>query len=246
MRFFNQKPEKTSKYSSMNTMLNPPGQRPSQTAEDFWLYHQPAASYEHVDVGKWMLFYDRAQLDDAWMRAKALLDAGHLPGVIRMKTSTSRENDRASSDGGVLIFYCSHSHDESHIQQIGQQILDSMLHTSSAYICYKTDVQTHAGTCATGNTTNSTYRRKNPHHVPVLETRACASCRVPTPMESWKTHCVACHYRTKNPPQVAVLQTRACATCGEPTRIDSWKTRCGACYKQATGCPTGYRFRDAA
>ena len=76
-----------------------------------------------------------------------------------MKCSTQFENSRSSNkNDGVIILYCNNSTNEDEIIKIGKRIVTYIQDYPNRTIYYKTDVQTHNGTRATGSTTNYTYK----------------------------------------------------------------------------------------
>ena len=70
-----------------------------------WLY-ESKNDIEREDVGKWMLFYDKSKINDAWIEATTLYRNDELDGVTSMKCSTSYNNPRANNDNSVIILYC--------------------------------------------------------------------------------------------------------------------------------------------
>jgi hypothetical protein len=127
-----------------------------------WLYEY-MNSDAGVDIGKWMLFYDKTLINDAWMRSGQLFRDSKLLSVRSMKCSTNYENPRASNlNEGVIIFYCSNSTDEESILKTGTTILNMLDYDTKPFIFYKTDLQTHEGTAATGKKKNHTYKLVNP------------------------------------------------------------------------------------
>lgn len=159
---------------------------PAPTVFDtaYWtpLYPQPfsAADLEAGDVGKWLLFWkDPAVLERKWAEAQRAFDDGLLPGVTRMKMSTS------GNSGGVLVLYCDRSSDRDHIMAVGDVILWAFRYDESEYIFYKTDAQTATGTHATGQVTNHSYKsNQNPHYRPALVDQACEDCGVAMRVEA--------------------------------------------------------------
>jgi hypothetical protein len=114
--------------------------------------------FDKDDIGKWMLFYPKPLLNNAWELTKTLYRKNELNGVLSMKCSTSYENPRASTtQNGIIILYCSNSSDEKTIMKIGENILQKLNYKEQQKIYYKTDVQTYEGTIATGCKKNSTY-----------------------------------------------------------------------------------------
>lgn len=74
-------------------------------------------------TGKWMLFYAKHLMNEAWLIVKKLYRENKLEGVTSMKCSTSYENPRASTSDGVIILYCKNSSNEEQIMKIGKNIL---------------------------------------------------------------------------------------------------------------------------
>ena len=131
---------------------------PTETTNWYWVYHGKA-SIELKDVGKWMLFYPKSKLDSKWAEFCSLYDETKLPGVLSMKCSTSLKSSRSSNDTeGVIILYCNNSSNETEILNIGNHLVPYIQDYPSKTIYYKTDIQTRAGTIATGAITNHTYR----------------------------------------------------------------------------------------
>ena len=148
---------------------------PSKISNTPWLYEESNhprlyeeskfLDYFSDDTGKWMLFYDKKTLDDAWSLAKTLYREDKLKGVVSMKCSTNYKNSRASTQNdGVIILYCNNSSDEDTIMDIGKNILNTFKYTEKQTIFYKTASQTSEGTRATGCKTNSTYKLFNHLH----------------------------------------------------------------------------------
>ena len=78
---------------------------------DWWVFHSGKSSV--YPDGKWMLFYNTSELNNAWKKATELFENGHLPGIAPMKCSTGKNNPRASShEQKVIIFYCGQSENE--------------------------------------------------------------------------------------------------------------------------------------
>ena len=143
------------------------GTLPSNNKKDFWIYESKSGTGKNEDGdGKWMLFYDNSIMDEKWECAKQMYNEDKLNGVLCMKCSTSRRSTRASTDTeGVIIFYCNVlSSNENEIMDIGRAILNNVGCVWKKYIYYKTDIQTSAGTKATGVLKNSTYKLYNPNY----------------------------------------------------------------------------------
>lgn len=123
-----------------------------------WLYEiKDFNDIGSADVGKWMLFYLKSELDQKWSDIKKLYNNDGLPGVIHLKCSTNMPNPRSSNNNdGVIIIYCKNSYDEGTIISIGTNIIEVTKYNKTLY--YKTDEQTRNGTRATGSTKNYLYK----------------------------------------------------------------------------------------
>jgi hypothetical protein len=116
-----------------------------------------------TDMGKWMLFYPKSQMEAAWKLAQDKYNAHELEGIICMKCSTNRPNPRASNkDTGVIILYCSGN--KNNILKYGHNIIKKIPYSVNPpdnYIFYKTDNMTFRGTRATGQKKNYLYKIYN-------------------------------------------------------------------------------------
>ena len=150
---------------------------PTETFDDFWLFHSNPEIEESLvkDIdfnkqGKWMLFYDNGNLDEAWSKIKDLYDKRELTGISSMKVSTAAKNPRATSNSsGVIICYCGPFDNETAQMQYGQNLIDKMDYKYGTqrcnngrppYIYYKPDEMTMTGTAATGQRKNYLYKLK--------------------------------------------------------------------------------------
>uniref|UniRef100_A0A6C0EUP5 Uncharacterized protein n=1 Tax=viral metagenome TaxID=1070528 RepID=A0A6C0EUP5_9ZZZZ len=138
--------------------------RPLDVFDDPWLYYNNHKYdiYSINNVGKWMLFYDKSLMNEAWIIAKKLYRENKLDGVFSMKCSTNYENPRASSKDDIIILYCSNSSNEEQIMKNGKNILIMFDYKEQHTIYYKTDLQTLEGTKATGTKLNHAYKLFNP------------------------------------------------------------------------------------
>jgi len=127
-----------------------------------WLFENNNEDVKRVDSGKWMLFYDKSFMNEAWNIAKKLYRENKLDGVKSMKCSTAHESPRASTlDEGIIVLYCNNSSNEETIMNIGKNIIEMFDYKKKKIIYYKTDLQTHEGTFATGSEKNYTYKLFN-------------------------------------------------------------------------------------
>jgi len=135
---------------------------PLEVSDSPWLYENNNEGVKSVDTGKWMLFYDKSLMNEAWVLAKKLYRENKLDGVKSMKCSTAYENPRASQlDEGIIILYCFNSSNEETIINIGKKILEMFDYKEKQIVYYKTDLQTREGTIATGSKKNHTYKLFN-------------------------------------------------------------------------------------
>jgi len=136
---------------------------PLEVSDSPWLYENFNGGVGNVDTGKWMLFYNKSLMNEAWIIAKKLYRENKLIGVKSMKCSTSYENPRASTlEEGIIILYCNNSSNEETIMNIGKKIIEMFDYKEKEIIYYKTDLQTQKGTIATGSNKNHTYKLFNP------------------------------------------------------------------------------------
>jgi len=135
---------------------------PLEVSDSPWLSENNNEGAKSVDNGKWMLFYDKLLMNEAWVLSKKLYRENKLDGVKSMKCSTAYENPRASTlDEGIIILYCNNSSNEETIMNIGKKIIEMFDYKEKQIIYYKTDLQTREGTFATGSKKNHTYKLFN-------------------------------------------------------------------------------------
>ena len=136
--------------------------KPSTEIEEMWIYH------DRMDRGKWLLFYDKDKLDEAWQKAKDLFDHDELVGNSSMKVSTMKKNPRAfSATEGVIVFYCGPWNDTENMLTFGKNILDKMDYNflsqdhhpfTLPFFTFKTEVQSATGTRSLGQLKNHSLR----------------------------------------------------------------------------------------
>ena len=135
---------------------------PLEVSDIPWLYENNNESVKSIDTGKWMLFYDKSLMNEAWVLAKKLYRENKLDGVKSMKCSTVYENPRADTlDEGIIILYCNNSSNEETIMNIGKKIIEMFDYKEKQIIYYKTDLQTRDGTIATESKKNHSYKLFN-------------------------------------------------------------------------------------
>lgn len=126
-----------------------------------WLYEK-TSEIIYFDCGKWMLYYNKILMDEAWKLIKNLFRNNKLNNITSMKCSTNYINPRTlNHSDGVIILYCNDSSNENKIIDIGKKIIELINYTENNYIYYKSDLQTDEGTHATGNNNNYTYKLQN-------------------------------------------------------------------------------------
>ena len=137
-----------------------PNDKPMETLDAYWIYKSNTKhNSANTNVGKWMLFYPKDEINDKWDVAKQLYRDGVSTGVVSMKCSTARPNPRASNpDSSIIIFYSDDSSNEELTMNIGRDICKSMAYSEQPFMYYKTDEQTSIGTRATGSRRNYKYR----------------------------------------------------------------------------------------
>ena len=79
---------------------------PLDVCDNPWLYENINDVVKSIDTGKWMLFYDKPLMNEAWLLAKKLYRENKLEGIKSMKCSTLYKNPRASNfDTGIIIYF---------------------------------------------------------------------------------------------------------------------------------------------
>ena len=97
-------------------------------------------------TGKWMLFYPLDELDEAWLRVLAAMDAGRLRGICGFKCSTAggatmrAPTHTAYSREHAMILYCGGS--EEQVLRIGRELVKEMGYRLKPYVYYKLNAQT--------------------------------------------------------------------------------------------------------
>ena len=132
---------------------------PTNITDQYWVYHPSQFLLESDDIGKWMLFYPKISIDQKWVEFCHMYNINQLNGIIGMKVSTNKINDRSSDiHNGVIILYCNNSSDKNHIISVGKNLLLYLKDYIYSTIYYKTNTQTSCGTRAIGQTTNHLYK----------------------------------------------------------------------------------------
>lgn len=135
-----------------------------ETEEDIKVRNEEIASKYPVDeeqLGIWMLYFDRAEINDMWIKAYKLYITNELEGIVSMITSTAVNASRATNPerSGVIRFQCGPSDDEARMLNYGFKLVQKMGYISAAgFVAFKTDQQSNLGTAATGQPKNYTYR----------------------------------------------------------------------------------------
>lgn len=134
-------------------------ENPTEINDECWLrcYNEKYGNLQ--EGGKWMLFYDKNEIDEKWKIIKSYYNEGKLKGIRSMKVSTNKENSRASDDNSVIICYCGPADDEKSVMAYGKNLVDIMEYQNSGqrFCYYKSDKQTDEGTRSTGSKVNHKY-----------------------------------------------------------------------------------------
>ncbi len=106
-----------------------------------WIWHDtredPHGSNLSHTWGKWMTFHPPCEIDDAWTKAKQLIDLGDVGSCKFAKVSTVAYLRNSAC---VIIWY---SPDDLACVATGEQIVEGMEYLKRCY--YKTDNQTRSG-----------------------------------------------------------------------------------------------------
>jgi len=128
-----------------------------------WLYERKKGFnndlYFLSGRGKWLLFFEKQNMNQQWKQVKELFRNGRLDNVEYIKCSTNYVSEKTPSNNlGVISFYCVDSDDKNKILSIGNNIIQLLNYTNMEYIYYKTDDQTKFGCRTTGSSYNYLYK----------------------------------------------------------------------------------------
>lgn len=133
--------------------------KPCSEEEFFWIIEKNESIFNKKtlkNIGKWMMFYDKKNINEKWNLAKKYYKKGLLTGVLSLKVSTAKRSSRAQDKNTrVIIFYCNKSHMGHRILKIGKKLSKKMNYNCKMY--YKTDQQTAEGTRSLGVENNFKY-----------------------------------------------------------------------------------------
>jgi hypothetical protein len=141
--------------------------KPTKVTIQPWLIEESLEIVDKFDnfncVGKWLLFFNKEELDSAWERVKELYNKGDFFGVYSVRVSTSFPNpkrDISEEDMGVIMFLCTSSYREEYINEIGENIVELLNYSppEGKHVYYKTDEQTKVGSRSTGQNKNYLYK----------------------------------------------------------------------------------------
>jgi Domain of unknown function (DUF1917). len=144
--------------------------KPMDMIDTPWISEGPTDESKTNEVdGKWMLYYNKTQINEAWENIKKLFRENKLHGIHSMKVSTAYKNPRASEENyGVIICYCGPESNEKLVKGYGKNLIEEMKYKSErGYVYYKSDEQTWNGTKATGQQKNYKYFLKT--EKPIIE-----------------------------------------------------------------------------
>ena len=131
-----------------------------------WLYEKKNGYYNDLyfkdNRGKWMLFFDKSNMNQKWKESKELFRNGKIKEVEYIKCSTNYKNVRASNDNiGLISFYCNNSDNKEKILSVGNSLIKLLNYSEYGTIYYKTDELSKLGTRSLGNTFNYLYKLNN-------------------------------------------------------------------------------------
>jgi len=121
------------------------------------VYYSP-----NQNVGKWLLYYPKEEIDDAWYKIRKIWNTLPPPlygvGFIRCSTKLGCEG----RDDGMIMFYTSRADKEDFVIKVGQDILNFMEYTHRPHIYYKT---TNENKDYVSQHIHITYSLQNPSYV---------------------------------------------------------------------------------
>lgn len=110
---------------------------------------------QEAKMGKWMLYYRKEDVEQAWDRAQRRIEDLKDAGVLAMKASTVEIDNPSAKESKFIkeiLFYCAPHTDIQLMRTIGFKIVEIMDYKAVAdkLIYFKTDAQTAVGTGASG------------------------------------------------------------------------------------------------
>lgn len=128
---------------------------PSLVTDKYWVHAIRAGDVSTSLCGKWMLFYNKSEIDEKWLHVKDLLEQGRLG--YSAKCSTALTNPNARDDKKVIIVYTQDCTDKKDVYRVAKILHKELKYNQTMY--YKSDEQTHAGLYAvTGSKKNYIYK----------------------------------------------------------------------------------------
>lgn len=168
--------------------------KPSEVTDCYWIFHSwspPKQTVEELElafateyfaadikeefyIGKWMLFYPKSELDDAWEKAKTCQETrrfSYCGNAFSMKVSTFRPSPLAADPTqGVIIIYGNGF--APNVLAFGEKIAKAMeYHSTNGWMYFKTDSQTSAGSYSANGVRSSSLSMRVPRR-PLPERRA--------------------------------------------------------------------------
>lgn len=106
---------------------------PTKNIDTFWLCDNNNQNMEKDNTcGKWILFYDRSDIDVNWISAKIWYNMGKLTDVTMIKSGTLKSDSKEIP----IIFYCEKSDNEEYVMKIGKIIIECMNYDYKKIIYY--------------------------------------------------------------------------------------------------------------
>lgn len=117
---------------------------PTKTTHSYWIQQaKPGTASDAVgteQAGKWLIFLDTANVDEAWNKVRKATIAGELG--IGAKVSTAKENEDSRDDKKVIYVFTPDWSDEPDVMRVRERLKELGF---TDRIGYKRNLDTYAG-----------------------------------------------------------------------------------------------------
>lgn len=132
-----------------NMLLKGEGVIPSRTTRMYWIVQDsPFFSPEKFDDdkgGKWLIFTEKEEVDDLWVKIRDATTAGRLG--ISARVSTAKNNPKSRDDRAVIYVNTADWENEDEVMQIRETLRELGIEQR---IGYKRNIETYHGEYSEG------------------------------------------------------------------------------------------------
>lgn len=127
------------------TSRNPSLTKPSQIVDEYWVSVEMAGwpVYDQRFVGKWQVFVDGDNVDEAWIKIASLVLAGELGPSAKVSTAKPNPNAVGGPNMHVVIVYAQDWRDLTDLRRILRKLRGIGL--ANGWVHFKRDRETLTG-----------------------------------------------------------------------------------------------------